>query len=180
MLKKPLFTPSTYVKLSPTQDEYKLRQLANEMAKGIVDPLDILKTVGVTPAEFDELKETHAYRHMYAEALGEWEGANNTQKRVKLKAAATVEVVMHEFYQEMRNRTEPLTARTELLKTLARIGGLGNPEPMQTKNSGQFFKLEIHIDGKKDPIVIGASSTSDEVHAIRESALAQEEPYDDL
>ena len=174
MLKKPLFTPMNTPAIQ-TPDEHRLRALANEMAKGIADPLDILKALDLTPTDFDNIRDTRAYRHMFAEALAEWEGASNTQKRVKLKAAATVEIIMPEFYQEMRNRTEPLSVRAELLKTLARIGGLGNPEPIQTRNSGQFFKLEIHIDGKKDPIIIGAES-----HEIRESTLAQAEPYDDL
>jgi hypothetical protein len=145
------------------------------MAKDIVEPVETLKTLGITPEQFDDIKETRAYRMMYAEAVAEWQGANNTQKRVKLKAAATVEAIMHEFYHDMRNRAETLTARTELLKTLARIGGLGNPEPIQQKNMGQFFKLEIHIDGKQSPIIVGG-----EAYQMTETSLAASEPYDDF
>lgn len=156
-------------------DEYRLRQLANEMAKDIVDPIDILKQLNITSEQYEEIRDTRAYKIMYAEACAEWQGANNTQKRVKLKAAATVEVVMHEFYRDLRNTTETLSARTELLKTLARIGGLGNPEPIQQKNMGQFFKLEIHIDGKQSPIIVGG-----EAYQMTETALAATEPYDDF
>lgn len=166
----PSFSPMIY-----QPDEHKLRQLANEMAKDIIEPIDVLKSLGVTPDQFEDIKDTRAYRQMYAEALAEWQGANNTQKRVKLKAAATVEVVIHEFYRDLRNNTETLSARTELLKTLARIGGLGNPEPIQQKNMGQFFKLEIHIDGKQSPIIIGG-----EAIALTETSLAASEPYDDF
>lgn len=166
----PSFVPMVY-----QVDEFRLRQLANEMAKDIVDPLETLKTLGLTPEEFDAIKETRAYRMMYAEAISEWQGANNTQKRVKLKAATTVEAVMHEFYRDLRNVSETLSSRTELLKTLARIGGLGNPEPIQQKNMGQFFKLEIHIDGKQSPIIVGG-----ETYQMTESSLAATEPYDDF
>ena len=174
MPKTPLFAPA-HSSIISTQEEHRLRQLAVEMAKDIANPPDILKALGFTPVEFEEIQQTRAYKQMYAEALSEWASASNTQKRVKLKAAATIELIMHEFYQDLRNRGENLSARTELLKTIARIGGLGNPEPPQQRNSGQFFKLEIHIDGKEQPIIIGG-----EAYELTESPLASEEPYDEL
>lgn len=164
-------------------DEWKLRQLAVEMARDIKETPEILKALGITQQSFEILKDTRAFRAMYNEALSEWSAAGNTQKRVKLKAAATVEAVLHEFYTDMKDKTEPLSARTELLKTMARIGGLGNPEPITNKGPGQFFKLEIHLDGKRDPIIIEANTDEGSEQDYRleeESTLVEGEPYDEL
>ena len=73
----PAFTPMVY-----HIDEQRLRQLANEMAKDIVEPEEILKSLNFTSHEYEEIRETRAYKQMYTEALAEWQGAGNTQKRV--------------------------------------------------------------------------------------------------
>jgi hypothetical protein len=95
-----------------------------------------------------------------------------------------------------------------LLQTLSKIGGLGNPEPLPPGGGNhQFFKLEIHLQGRKDPIVIDgqpltASSDMDVVgygipmeavddqegqeaseaigERLNESTLAADEPFDEF
>jgi hypothetical protein len=159
-------------------EEPKLRMLAIEMAKDIADPLEILRALNISHVDYELIKESRAFKTMYNAALAEWTSAGNTQKRVKFKAAAAVEEVLAQFHDDMKNKEQPLSARVELLKTMARFGAIGNQEPLST-NSGQFFKLEIHLDGKKEPIVVNGGRTIDS-SAERESQLVTAEDNDEF
>ena len=125
-------------------DEDRLRTLANELAKGIEDEADLLKRLGFTRADYDALAETRMFRQMLAQATSEWDGASNTQKRIKLKAAVNVEQALPSFYTAMTNPKEPLASRVKVLEVVSRIGQLGMQEA-QMAGSGQFFKLEINL-----------------------------------
>ena len=160
-------------------EEQKLRQLAVELVKEIAPPLDVLKALGITPDEYEVIKTTRAFKAMYNSAMAEWHGASNAQKRVKFKSAGLIEEVLPVFYQDIKNRDEPLSSRVELLKTIARFGGIGNPEPLPPGGNGQFFKLEIHLSGRQEPIVVGSSTPVIEGELV-ESTLAKGEPYDDF
>ena len=153
--------------------------LAVELAKDVVHPEDIFKAVGITDEEYHQIKDTRAFKAMYNAALAEWHGANNTQKRVKFKSATLVEEVLPMFYQDITNREEPLSSRVELLKTIARFGGVGNVDPVVGPGSGQFFKLEIHLSGKAEPIVISSQAPVIEGE-LTESALVSAEDQDEL
>lgn len=144
----------------PAAEESKLRTLATELAKDILEPEQILKNLHITATQYDAIKDTRAFRYMYAQACAEWTSAANTQKRVKLLAASTVEAALPTFWNDFNNANEPLNARVGLLQTLAKIGGLGIPDPAERTpgGPGQIFKLEIHLSGKEEPITIEASS----------------------
>jgi hypothetical protein len=136
-------------------DEDRLRQLAVELARDIHEPKAILQHLGLSEDDYNVIKDTRAFKNMYNLALGEWNAASNTPKRVKLKAAAMTEEILPLFYADITERKESLNARVGLLQTLSKIGGLGNPEPLPPGGGNhQFFKLEIHLQGRKDPIVI--------------------------
>ena len=159
-------------------EEQKLRQLAVELVKEISEPLDVLKALGITPYEYEHIKNTRAFKAMYNAALAEWHSAGNTQKRVRFKSASLVELALGAFYQEVNNRDEPLSSRVELLKTIARFGGIGNPDPVTPGGNGQSFKLEIHLTGRQEPIVVESGPVIE--GELAESALAKEEPYDEF
>jgi hypothetical protein len=158
-------------------EEQKLRHLATELAKDIADPADVLKALELTDADYQFIKDTRAFKVMYQAALAEWHGAGNVQKRVKFKSAAMIEEVLPVFYQDITNPESPLSAKVELLKTIAKFGSIGNPEPVLPGNNGQFFKLEIHLSGKPDPIVVGGPTIEGE---LTESRLVEGEEYDEF
>lgn len=164
-------------------DEAKLRQLAVELAKDIHRPDEILESLGLTDEDYQALKDTRAFKSMYHTALAEWSSAGNTQKRAKLKAAAMTEEVLPMFYADIEERKETLTARVALLNTLAKIGGLGQPEPLPPGGgNGQLFKLEIHLQGRVDPIIIDATAHEEPLTAnsLIETPLVADEPYDEF
>lgn len=182
-------------------DEARLRQLAVELAKDIHSPQEILNSLGLSEDDYQAIKDTRAFRTMYLAASAEWNAAGNTQKRAKLKAAAMTEEVLPMFYADIEERKESLTARVALLNTIAKIGGLGQPEPaLPGGGNHQFFKLEIHLQGRQEPIIIDGESVSsgssfvnsdeqtltassegsygEEEARLTESHLAADEPYD--
>lgn len=143
-------------------DEERLRQLAVELARDIHEPNIILNNLGLSEDDYQAIKDTRAFKAMYNAALAEWNAAGNTFKRAKLKAAAITEEILPTFYQDIQERKETLNARVGLLQTLAKIGGLGNPEPVAPGGGNhQFFKLEIHLQGRQSPIIIDGSREED-------------------
>jgi hypothetical protein len=137
------------------QYEGRLRALANELAKDILDAPDILKSLNMGFDEYEIIKETRAFKELYTQALAEWQSAANTQKRAKLKAATLVETALPTFWKDFNNPDENLNARVGLLTTLAKIGGLGQSENVERAAlPGQTFKLEIHLSGKDEPLTI--------------------------
>jgi hypothetical protein len=143
----------------PVHEEARLRALANELAKDILEPPDILKSLGIEFEEYENIKETRAFKDLYIQALAEWQSAANTQKRVKLKAATAVEAALPTFWKDFNNPSENLNARVGLLTTLAKIGGLGQSDVAERAAlPGQTFKLEIHLSGKDEPLTIEATA----------------------
>ena len=140
-------------------DERRLRELANGMAKDVEDTDKLLTRLGFTREDYNELVETRKFKAMLTEAASEWEGANNTRKRIELKAAINVEHALPDFYAAMINPNEPLSSRVKALEVVARIGKLGNPE-VQAAGGGQFFKLEINLDGHRETLTMGAIPSS--------------------
>ena len=175
----PSETPKTHY-----MDENKLRQLAVELARDIHEPEEILKSLGLTEEDYQAIKDTRAFQAMFNAASAEWNAASNTQKRAKLKAAAMTEEALEFFWADIQEHKENLNARVGLLNTLARIGGLGNPEPVNINPSGgQFFKLEIHLQGRDSPIVIDGEAnqfTVDSEEVLGQSALATEDDRDEF
>lgn len=135
-------------------DEQRLRELATGMAKGVEDDDQLLARLGFTRDDYDELSQTRTFKLILNQAVSEWEGAGNTHKRIRLKAAINVETALPSFYQAMVNEAEPLSSRVKALEVVARIGNLGNPDVLPP-GGGQFFKLEINLgQGRHEQIVI--------------------------
>jgi hypothetical protein len=142
-----------FAPLMTKQDEQKLRELANGIVRSIQTPEEILARLDLTTSDYAELSETRMFRQMLRQAQDEWEGASNTHKRIKLKAAVNIEQALPHFYQEMINPKEPLSSKVKAFEVVSRVAGLGNPEP-QAPGAGQFFKLEINLGQGIAPMVL--------------------------
>ena len=140
-------------------DEKRLRDLANGIAKDVEDIDKLLERLGFTREDYDELVGTRTFKSILAQAASEWEGASNTHKRIKLKAAINIEQALPHFFSEMTNPTEPLSSKVKAFEAVSRVAGLGNPELVQP-GGGQFFKLEINLGGDKPPVIIDYDSQS--------------------
>ena len=141
------------VPLMTKQDEQKLRELAAGIVRGIQTPEEVLAHLDMTIDDYSELSETRMFRQMLRTAQDEWEGASNTHKRIKLKAAVNIEEALPHFFMAMTSEKEPLSSKVKAFEVVARVAGLGNPEPVAAGN-GQFFKLEINLGGGVAPMVL--------------------------
>jgi hypothetical protein len=159
-------------------DEKRLRDLASGLVRGIEEPENVLARCGFNSGDYTELSETRMFRQMLREAQEEWEGARNTHKRIKLKAAVNVEEALPHFYRAMTSEKEPLSAKVKALEVVARIGGLGQTEAAPAGN-GQFFKLEINLGAGVAPMVLanGVENVTIEHEAV---GLTQSKVFDAL
>ena len=178
------FSPALVTK----DDEKRLRDLASGLVRAIEDPAVVLERCGFAAGDYTELSETRMFRQMLREAQEEWEGARNTHKRIKLKAAVNIEEALPHFYTAMTNPKEPLSAKVKAFEVVSRVAGLGNPEPVAAGN-GQFFKLEINLGGGVAPVVLGVGRVDDQVenvtieheaHGFSQSRLFDALPLEDL
>ena len=161
-----------------SHDESRLRELAQGIAKDI-EPADTLfKRLGFTPSDYETLCSTRSFRAMLDQAVSEWQGAGNTQKRIKLKAAVNVEMSLPAFYAAMTNEREPLAARVKVLELMMKAAAVGNPEPVQGMG-GSAFNLTIQLsDGKREVVTIEGRAMpvedaliTEEIAPVDEAAL---------
>jgi len=140
-------------------DEQRLRELATGIAKDVEDIDKLLERLGFTRTDYNELIETRTFKTILNQALAEWEGAANTHKRIKLKAAINIEEALPHFYTETINPKEALSSKVKAFEAIARVAGLGQTELTQG-GTGQFFKLEINLGDNKPALVIDYDSES--------------------
>jgi len=152
------------------KDEQRLRELANGIVRGIQTPEEVLARLDFTHDDYTELSETRMFRQMLRQAQDEWDGAGNTHKRIKLKAAINIEQALPHFYQAMTDPKEPLSSKVKAFEVVARVGGLGNAEPV-APGAGQFFKLEINLGGGVAPMVLESGTQNVMIdHDVSEAA----------
>lgn len=164
-----------------SNDETRLRELANGIARDIEDEDVLLERLGFSHHEYRELTETRVFKDMLSQAVSEWTGASNTHKRIELKAAVSIEHAIPSFHQAMLNDKEPLSSRVKAFEAVARIGKLGNPE-LAVAGSGQYFKLEINLGAGKAPMILESTAQewAGEVERPRISRLLEGRPWEEL
>lgn len=139
--------------LTDYKRERILRSLAIDIVRNMREVPEVLSTAGISPEEYSKLAETSFFKEMLQQAAIEWEGAENTPDRIKLKSAVLVEQALPELFGTLTDKSEALSGRVELFKTMAKLGGLGNA-PVTQASEGQVFRLEINFSDKKQNIII--------------------------
>lgn len=86
---------------------------------------DILARHEVDADHWDEIQTNARFKNYLRGAVEEWQSASNTAERVKLKSMAFVEEALPEFFARAHDPKEPLSAKTEVLKTIAKFAGVG-------------------------------------------------------
>lgn len=123
--------------------QLKLVALAREIAMDMKQLPEILKELSITPEQFLVIKSSTHFKSVLEQEIATWNSALNTQERVKLKSQAMIEMSLEEFYSRMHDSKEPLSAKVELLKTLAKIGGVDTTKQEQT--AGERFLVNINL-----------------------------------
>jgi hypothetical protein len=139
--------------------EHKIRYLVTEIAKDVVEIDNILLHLNITRDEYLRLSGTRAFKEALVVAQTEWQGATNTHKRVKLKAAAIVEELIMKVFFACTKDDQPLNSKVKALETIAKIGGLGALEPAagtREGTMGNIFNLQINYsEGNTEQVQLG-------------------------
>ena len=109
----------------PSFKEVTMLKLARELAMDIRPVEDILVTHEVTLEQWELISNHPVFKVYLRGAVEEWHSATNTPERVKLKSLSFVEESLPEFFARAHDAREPLAAKTEILKTIAKFAGVG-------------------------------------------------------
>jgi hypothetical protein len=126
-------------------DEAKLVKLARQIAMGIKDVPDILSDNGLTVQQFDDVKRMPHFVRLLESEVKAWGAAENTNGRLKIKAAAMLEEYLPEFYARLNDRNEPLMAKIKALELAARIAGFGDRDVAPTGTPGDKVHVVINL-----------------------------------
>lgn len=127
-------------------DDTMLQRLANELARGLYEPEDVLRMYGLTPELFNErVKDNKSFMTFYAEAHAIWHASSNAKERVSAKAGVVFEQWLREANRLMHDPANPMAAKVELGKTLAK---LANFEPVREAEAaaGNGVHVTINLD----------------------------------
>lgn len=128
-------------------DETLLIRLAREISMDIRPVEDILEAYKLTETEWALIRVQPRFLEYLSQMIQEWESATNTQERVKLKSLAFVEEALPEFFSRAHDPLNPLPAKVEILKTVARFAGIG--ATVDGGTSGEKLSVTINLGGDR-------------------------------
>jgi len=126
-------------------DDAKLVRLAREIAMGIRDLPDILAAHGLTQTDYDALQETPHFCNMLASEVAAWDGALNTQERIKVKSGSLIEEYLPELYSRLQDRNEPLMAKIKAMELIGKFAGFGDRDVPAAGNPGDRVQVIINL-----------------------------------
>lgn len=130
-------------KRAPFNDTGLIR-LAREIAMDMRPLEEILEIHEITPTNWERLRENTQFQALLRSEIEAWNSATNTSERVKIKALAFVEEALPEFYARAHDPKEPLNAKVEVLKTVAKFAGVGGSQ-FDASMAGEKFSVTINL-----------------------------------
>lgn len=118
-------------------------KLAREIAMDLRPLPDVLTAHGVSQAEWEDISKHPPFQKLLQSEVEAWESAGNTAERVKLKSLAFVEEALPEFFARAHDRSELLSAKVEVLKTVSKFAGVGTA--VDNTNLGDKLTVTINL-----------------------------------
>ena len=106
-------------------DDVTIVKLARSIAMDIHPIEQILATHGLDANQWETISKHDYFQTVLRSEIEAWNAATNTAERVRLKSLSFVEEALPEFYARVHDAREPLSAKTEVLKTVSRLAGVG-------------------------------------------------------
>ena len=128
-------------------------KLAREIAIEHHSLDDILERNSISPDDWDVISKHPRFLTLLNSEIVAWQGADNTHERVKLKAAALMELWLEEAAGRMHDRNETLTAKTELAKLVARLADMGIGKG-EVGPVGERFSVTINLGASEQLKVV--------------------------
>jgi hypothetical protein len=124
--------------------EVTLLKLAREIAMDIRPVEEILETHKIDPENWENIQKNPYFQGILSSEVEAWQSANNTSERVKLKSLAFVEEALPEFFARAHDPKEPLPAKTDILKTIAKFAGVGGSD-FNAAVGGERLSVTINL-----------------------------------
>jgi len=118
--------------------------LAREIARDMNPIQTILEARQINANEWERIQANPHFQRVLSAEVEAWQSANNVGERVRLKALHFVEEALPEFFQRAHDPRETLNAKTEVLKTITRLAGIGNSMG-ETGAMGEKFSVTINL-----------------------------------
>ncbi len=118
--------------------------LAREIARDMNPIQTILDARQINANEWERIQTNPHFQRVLSAEVEAWQSANNVGERVRLKALHFVEEALPEFFQRAHDPRETLNAKTEVLKTITRLAGIGNSMG-ETGAMGEKFSVTINL-----------------------------------
>lgn len=119
--------------------------LARELAIDHYPLETILEQHRITTETWLTIKSNPRFIRLLESEIVQWQGALNTEQRVKLKAASVVEEFLPEAHQRLHTSSEILSSKVELFKAVARIAGMGMTGVGVEGAGGDRFSVTINL-----------------------------------
>lgn len=136
----------------PTESETKaidLVILAREIAKDMKPLEAILKDHKINEWQWESIQNNSYFQATLASEIADWNAAGNVNERVRLKSLHFVEEALPEFFGRAHDPRETLTAKTDVLKTVARLAGIGVGSDIKG-GTGEKFSVTINLGENKE------------------------------
>lgn len=118
--------------------------LAREIARDIQPLQSILEARQIDANEWERIQANPHFQRVLSSEVEAWQSATNVGERVRLKALHFVEEALPEFFQRAHDSRETLNAKTEVLKTITRLAGIGN-STVDGAAIGEKFSVTINL-----------------------------------
>lgn len=139
--------PSNLPVPTPTWDNARLAKLANELAKNIREIPEVLKSYGITEAQFEVIEKTEFFKRAFENSVIEWQSAENAQARIKIEAAVALEDALPAIAARMTKEGEALSGVVETGKLFAKLAQIG--EGRSEGLPGEKFSITINLGEDK-------------------------------
>lgn len=116
----------------------ELAALAREIAMDIFPIETILAVHKLTEAEWAQIQTIPKFQEMLNGLIIEWNSADSTRARVRVKAATGLEMQLEQLIRDAGDPDIPLGQRTEAFKFLARIGEIDTTNILAGGGGGGF------------------------------------------
>ena len=134
--------------------------LARELAQGIRPPLVILEEYGFSGPDdpnWLELSRTPEFQRLLESLTREWNSADTTQRRVRIKAQASMELALVDLHAMMTSERLDPKARLEAFKVMKDVAGFSAPSGVSGSGEGG--------GGTSIKIIIGGDTITKQVQA---------------
>lgn len=137
--------------------EQKLVALAREIAFDLKPLSQILKELSITGEQYNTIAASPLFKHILSQEIANWGSALNSQERVKLKTQHMIELSLEEFFARLHDPKEPLSAKVELAKLIAKLGGMDQTK--QEATTGERFQVTINLGADQKLVIDKPAAT---------------------